>query len=75
MDRDDTGKKGSETLAKPVITQPAGVQLGNEIVIYTMIVLQDLLVEQLINPVTNFNQIIALAATMAALNTSIKPVQ
>ncbi|MBP2643383.1 MAG: hypothetical protein H6Q67_1270 [Firmicutes bacterium] len=76
MDREDTDKPAAnaETAKTSAPTpQPEGVRLGNEIIIYVMVILQDLLVEQLINPVTNFNQIIALSTVLAALNTSIKP--
>jgi hypothetical protein len=52
-----------------------GAQTGNCIAIFTMYILQDLLVQQLVNPVNNFNNIIAVAATIAALNSSVKSIQ
>jgi hypothetical protein len=47
-------------------------QTGNCIVIFTMFLLQDLMAQQLVNPITNFNNIIALSSAIAALNASIK---
>ncbi|MBP2654294.1 MAG: hypothetical protein H6Q73_1863 [Firmicutes bacterium] len=48
---------------------------GNGIVIFIMYILKDLLTQQMVNPLTNFRNIIELARTIAALNDSIKPPQ
>ncbi len=48
---------------------------GNCIAIFAMFILQDLLIAQTVNPTTNFNRIIALAQTIASLNSSIKEIQ
>lgn len=55
-------------------TTPPGsaAQAGDCIAIFTMFILQDLLVQQLVNPVNNFNNIIAVATVIGALNASIK---
>lgn len=52
-----------------------GAQTGNCIAIFTMFVLQDLLMQQLVNPVNNFNNILAVAAAIATLNASVKAIQ
>jgi len=58
-------------------TEPplSGISTANYIALFTMFVLQDLLMQQLVNPVTNFNNIIGIAGSIAALNGSIKPVE
>ncbi|VBB09844.1 Hypothetical protein LUCI_5142 [Lucifera butyrica] len=44
---------------------------GNTITVFTMLVLQEILAQQAISPVTNFANIIALATEIAALNASL----
>ena len=51
----------------------ADIYTGNSIVIVIMYILKDLLTQQMVNPLTNFHNIIELAKTVAALNDSIKP--
>jgi hypothetical protein len=77
-------RKGAFTMEREAIQQqaqqavlpiPSAVRAGNCIAIYTMFILQDLLVQQTSNPITNFNNIIALATAIASLNSSIKPIQ
>jgi hypothetical protein len=57
-------------------SSPGGaIRAGNCIAIFAMFLLQDLLIAQTVNPITNFNRIIALAQTIASLNSSIKDIQ
>ena len=69
MNRQEIEEKASEAAATPGLT----VHTANCIALFTMYILQDLLVQQLVNPLTNFNNIIALSSTIADLNTSVKP--
>lgn len=61
------------------VPQPAApanpVQSGNYIAVFAMFILQDVLIELTATPITNFNNIIAVANSIANLNSSIKPIQ
>jgi len=71
MERQEMADQAAAATAPPL----SGIRTANYIALFTMFVLQDLLMQQMVNPVTNFNNIIALASTIAALNGSIKPVE
>jgi len=55
-------------------TQATAIRTANCIAIFAMFVLQDLMVQQLVNPVTNFNNILSLSGAIASLNASVKPI-
>ena len=58
--------------AAPLAQTTPSVETGNNITFFAILVLQDLLKQQLSNPITNFNNIIATAGTLAYLNASLK---
>jgi hypothetical protein len=55
-------------------TPATAIRTANCIAIFTMFVLQELMVQQLVNPVTNFNNVLALSGAIASLNASVKPI-
>jgi hypothetical protein len=71
MERAEIEKKTTAATLPP----GSAAHTGNCIAIFTMFIMQDLLVQQLVNPITNFNNIIVLATTIAGLNSSIKQIQ
>ncbi len=69
-------RQGLDPQADQVTAPPAAAaQTGNYIAIFTMLILQDILIQLTTNPLTNFNNIIAVANSIANLNASIKPIQ
>lgn len=48
---------------------------GNAIALFTMLVLQEIIVQQTVNPVANLSNIIQLSNSIATLNSSIKAIQ
>lgn len=50
------------------------ITAGNTIVVFAMLILHEILEQQALNPVTNFNNIISIANSIAGLNTSIRVV-
>lgn len=65
-----------EDMAQLALESPvSALRTGNYIAVFTMLILQELLIELTNNPVTNFNYIIAVANSIAGLNGSIKPIQ
>lgn len=54
--------------------QATAIRTANCIAIFTMFVLQDLMVQQLVNPITNFNNILTISGAIASLNASVKPI-
>lgn len=71
MNRQDLDQKANQVLQAPA----AAVQTGNYVAVFTMLILQDILIQLTVNPLTNFNNIIAVANSIANLNASIKPIQ
>lgn len=71
MNRQDLDQKANQTLEAPV----AAIKTGNYVAVFTMLILQDILIQLTVNPLTNFNNIIAVANSIANLNASIKPIQ
>ncbi len=71
MNRQDLDQKAGQTLDAPV----AAIKTGNYVAVFTMLILQDILIQLTVNPLTNFNNIIAVANSIANLNASIKPIQ
>lgn len=71
MNKQDLDQKVDQALEVPVVS----VKIGNYIAVFTMYILQDMLIQLTANPLTNFNNIIAVANSIANLNASIKPVQ
>jgi hypothetical protein len=71
MNRQELDQKMNQLQETPV---PAA-QTGNYIAVFTMLILQDILVQLTVNPLTNFNNIIAVANSIANLNASIKSIQ
>ena len=48
---------------------------GNSIALFTMLLLQEIIEQQAINPIANLSNIIQLSVSIASLNTSIKDIQ
>jgi hypothetical protein len=48
---------------------------GNAIALFTMLVLQEIIEQQTVNPIANLPNIIALSNSIASLNSSIKIIQ
>lgn len=71
MNRQDLDQKANQTLDAP----GAAIKTGNYVAVFTMLILQDILIQLTVNPLTNFNNIIAVANSIANLNASIKPIQ
>ncbi len=71
MNRQDLDQKANQALDAPV----AAIKTGNYVAVFTMLILQDILIQLTVNPLTNFNNIIAVANSIANLNASIKPIQ
>ena len=70
MYRQDIAEQATQAAA----TTGAAISTANCIAIFSMFVLQDLMMQQLVNPVNNFNNIVALAGAIATLNASVKPI-
>jgi len=64
-------KKANKTIEFPRLAATA----GNTIALFTMLVLQEILEQQAINPIANFSNLIQLSNTIANLNSSIKDIQ
>lgn len=71
MIRDEIYNRAEAVMENP----PLAALTGNYIAIFTMLILQEILVQLTVNPLTNFNNIIAVSTTIANLNSSIKSVQ
>ncbi len=71
MIRQDLDQKANQAGEVPLVA----VQTGNYVAVFTMLILQDILIQLTANPLTNFNNIIAVANSIANLNASIKPIQ
>jgi len=61
-------KKANKTIEFPRLA----VTTGNAIALFTMLVLQEIVEEQAVNPIGNLANIIQLSNSIAALNNSIK---
>lgn len=64
-------KKATKTIDFP---QLAAIT-GNEIALFTMLVLQEMIKQLAINPIANISNIIQLSNSIAMLNSSIKTIQ
>jgi hypothetical protein len=65
-----------EAKAAPAMdTSLTALRTGNYVAVFTILILQEILIELTVNPLTNFNYIIAVSTAIANLNTSIKPIQ
>lgn len=71
MNRQDFEDQAAPTLETPM----AAVKTGNYVAVFTLLILQEILIELTNNPITNFNYIIAISTAIANLNSSIKPIQ
>lgn len=71
MNGQDVDQKVNQALQDPA----AAVKTANYIAIFTLFILQDILIHLTVNPLTNFNNIIAVTNSIANLNASIKPIQ
>ena len=50
-------------------------QNANCIALFMMLVLQDLLIQHMMNPITNFTNIVTISGTIANINASVKNIQ
>ena len=64
-------KKANKTIQFPRLA----VTTGNAIALFTMLVLQEILEQQAVNPITNLSNIIEISDAIANLNGSIKDIQ
>jgi len=71
MNRQDLDEKANQTLEVPVVA----AKTGNYVAVFTMLILQDILIQLTANPLTNFNNIIAVSNSIANLNASIKVIE
>jgi hypothetical protein len=51
------------------------ISTGNAIAVFTMLVLQEIIKQQTVNPIANLSSIVALSNSIATLNSSIKFIQ
>jgi hypothetical protein len=51
------------------------INTGNAIALFTMLVLQEIIKQQTVNPIANLANIVALSNSIATLNSSIKFIQ
>lgn len=68
MNRQEVEEKAGQGMAFT-----AAVRTGNYLAVFTMLILQDILIQLTNNPLTNFNNIIAISNSIANLNASLKP--
>lgn len=71
MNRQEVADTAGAALAEP----SAAIRTGNYVAVFTILILQDILIQLTVNPITNFNNIIAVANSIANLNASIKTIQ
>lgn len=64
-------KKANRTFEFPQLA----LLTGNSIAVFTMLVLQEMLEQQAVNPIANFTKIIQLSNSIATLNSSLKTIQ
>jgi len=64
-------KKANKTIEFPRLAATT----GNAIALFTMLVLQEILEQQAVNPIANLANIIQLSNSIASLNSSIKNIQ
>ncbi|MDF2634776.1 MAG: hypothetical protein K0R78_1650 [Pelosinus sp.] len=64
-------KKACKTIEFPRLASTT----GNAIALFTMLVLQEIIEQQTVNPIENLPNIIALSNSIASLNSSIKLIQ
>jgi hypothetical protein len=64
-------KKANVTIEFPRLATTT----GNAIALFTMLVLQEIIEQQTVNPIANLPNIIALSNSIASLNSSIKIIQ
>lgn len=70
MNRQEVDQKAMEALENIAVA----IRTGNYVAVFTILILQEILIELTSNPLTNFNYIIAVSTAIAALNASIKPI-
>ncbi|MDR3563181.1 MAG: hypothetical protein P4N59_17350 [Negativicutes bacterium] len=70
MDRQEMVDQALVAAATPA----TAIRTANCIAIFTMYILQEQLVQQMANPITNFNNILAISGAIASLNASVKPI-
>lgn len=70
MNRQEIEDKAAPALDAPL----SALRTGNYVAFFTILILQEILLELTLNPLTNFNYIIAVSTAIANLNTSIKPI-
>jgi len=64
-------KKANKTIEFPQLA----VRTGNAIALFTMFILQEILEQQAVDPITNLSTISQLSTNIASLNSSIKLIQ
>ncbi len=64
-------KKANKTIEFPQLA----VRTGNAIALFTMLILQEILEQQAVDPITNLATISQLSTNIASLNSSIKLIQ
>ena len=64
-------KKANKTIEFPQLAATT----GNAIALFTMFVLQEILVQQTANPIANLSNILDLSNSISSLNSSIKTIQ
>jgi len=71
LDLEELEKKANKTIPFPRLA----VISGNAISLFTMLVLQEIIEQQALDPITNLSNIIQLSNGIANLNSSIKDIQ
>lgn len=71
LNLEELKKKACKTIEFP---RSAAIA-GNAITLFTMLVLQEILEQQTVNPIANLNNIIVLSNSIASLNSSLKTIQ
>lgn len=68
IDTEELQEKAQRLAAFPTTAQNS----GNAIIMYSMLILNDILTQQANDPVNNLDHILAISSTLATLNTSIQ---
>lgn len=71
LNLEELEKKANKTIEFPLLAATS----GNAITLFTMLMLQEIIGQLAINPITNLANIIELSNSIANLNSSIKTIQ
>lgn len=71
LNLEELERKACKTIEFPRLA----VTTGNAIALFTMLVLQEIIEQQTVSPISNLANIIALSNSIASLNSSIKLIQ